>query len=1559
MRRFVVTVGVVLVAGCSMGKGDGTKKVTAALTVPLPPVTQFVILASRTASFNDRTAVTGGHIGVAAGGGTTPNTLNAGFDTHIGVGEVLLAPQVTLAERATTGEIGATTINAPASDVTGPRSAFVAPPAQPVPGTITAGTTAVTVASGQTRALAPGAYGAVSVTGTLNLSGGLYQFQSLLVNNDARVLALAASTVRIASTLTGLDRVHLLPSGALPAGALRFIVGGATNAVTLGTDAQLTALVVARGDVTAGDRLIMNGSIAGRDVIIAHDGQIGFSGGFACGSNASCTDSNDCTTDTCGDAACTHVTVANGSACSDGNACTRTDRCQSGVCVGSNPVACTASDQCHVAGVCSPATGVCSTPIKANGTACNDGNACTLTDSCQGGVCTGSNPVVCAALDPCHDVGVCNPATAVCSNPNKADGTACDDGDKCTQNDACKAGVCAGNNPNNCGNVCFLGDSDGDGVDDCHDLCIHDATKTSPGMCGCGVSDVDRDGDGVPDCKDQCPDDSTAQFKGACGCPSAPAAAGTVCDDGVCRGVFACDGAGQCGAASQCQPQPGASCQVRFFDKKYYWFCPGPVGWTTAEAACRSIQTSLVQIDGTEENAFVAHNLFGGAPSWIGGNDKTMAGTWRWATAAADDGDQFWTGGTAGQPYFARFNDWSAGTPLGNGPNCASTASTSLWTSGACGNFMGFVCEVPTDRTVRINKPPHGFCDVLGIPCTEPPPIGQCNATSADVFGTMTGDQVISAGESCDTACANVALDQQEACAAANCSGPVTAPPPGSTCTPFGAQSVAVCLVTATATPPLACAADADCPTGSVCGVVQGCPSDQTGLCPATAGTGATRYCGTPVPGCPTANDTGFPDRCDEVFLCDGTISQPTTGFDPTTSDLTPTVIDPEKTFPTPDSPSTTEPYPDRSNPCVGPCGFAAEAPNHPWCKLAVEDDLTARPSENPTKSGKSGDIVSFEFDPQLRLDHTLKVGPFGNPEIDIGAEAGVTANVNVNVSPIHTTIHALDVHAQLKATQCAVSSDIALKVLDVDFTPLLTSEFAPEFPLPLNTPSAASQAACQTAYDQLRNAGDRAKKALRDALELMRQRHDLTVVGHDFDQATFCASVGADAPPAGFPPGDCTKDNPETTINRFIEYYKRTVAGFHGADGAKGLAEAISNLNLNAFSTDLENLVLYQYQKDEEQTLLQAQFLVGPIPVNLELLGTLSYGASVKADIEFNPAAVIEQVVEHNDADTATQIAFVGVSGAPSAAAGLGLFAGIGFGVDGFKAKIGIEGDLQLGTISVPASAGAGIGLGSEIDKRPPPADMTPPSDSFVTGASLVPSKRYVLDLRYSAGLGAQVRNILSGNIDAVLKLKIAFFSKKWRQRLFSFNGFCSAPVSGDTLSSFPPLPGCDLTLVSLAGSTDVAGGGFPWGEIRLETPFPELKPFITNAVPLGSDPVDLSRVQQFFYDSLCTCIGPDQKDINHPNLTRSCFRDADCCPLAPTCFHDHQLGGSSCITCRNPDDTCNVDSDCCTGNICSHITGRCQPPSGCDELCTRDAECRAGTDCLSNICGGAGCLK
>ncbi len=144
---------------------------------------------------------------------------------------------------------------------------------------------------------------------------------------------------------------------------------------------------------------------------------------------------------------CSSPARPDGSACDDGNACTRTDTCQAGTCAGANPVTCVAADQCHAAGSCDPITGMCSTPARPDGSACDDGNACTRTDTCQAGTCTGANPVTCSAADQCHTAGTCDPATGVCSNPAKQDGATCDDGNACTRTDMCRGGVCTASHP--------------------------------------------------------------------------------------------------------------------------------------------------------------------------------------------------------------------------------------------------------------------------------------------------------------------------------------------------------------------------------------------------------------------------------------------------------------------------------------------------------------------------------------------------------------------------------------------------------------------------------------------------------------------------------------------------------------------------------------------------------------------------------------------------------------------------------------------------------------------------------------------------------------------------------------------------------------------------------------------------------------------------------------------------------------------------------------------------------------------------------------------------------
>src|SRR5439155_361606 len=64
--------------------------------------------------------------------------------------------------------------------------------------------------------------------------------------------------------------------------------------------------------------------------------------------------------------------------------------------------------------------------------------------------------ITCAASDPCHVAGTCDPATGQCSNPAAPDGTACNDHNACTLSDACHAGACAGGPAPDCddGNVC-------------------------------------------------------------------------------------------------------------------------------------------------------------------------------------------------------------------------------------------------------------------------------------------------------------------------------------------------------------------------------------------------------------------------------------------------------------------------------------------------------------------------------------------------------------------------------------------------------------------------------------------------------------------------------------------------------------------------------------------------------------------------------------------------------------------------------------------------------------------------------------------------------------------------------------------------------------------------------------------------------------------------------------------------------------------------------------------------------------------------------------------------
>ena len=212
--------------------------------------------------------------------------------------------------------------------------------------------------------------------------------------------------------------------------------------------------------------------------------------GFCIGKGLACDDANICTTDSClPDEGCIHQ--PNDNICDDGNGCTKNDRCDAGKCGGEESESCACEQdedcagfedgnlcngtlkcvfgECKVATstkvfcdtdddsqciktVCVPDSGECEKITRENGRPCDDADACTIGDLCKGGICIGSAPRPCGDDNPCTN-DTCDPVLG-CLNEFSL--YPCDDGDGCTVNDHCKAGVCVPGPSNECDSAtCF------------------------------------------------------------------------------------------------------------------------------------------------------------------------------------------------------------------------------------------------------------------------------------------------------------------------------------------------------------------------------------------------------------------------------------------------------------------------------------------------------------------------------------------------------------------------------------------------------------------------------------------------------------------------------------------------------------------------------------------------------------------------------------------------------------------------------------------------------------------------------------------------------------------------------------------------------------------------------------------------------------------------------------------------------------------------------------------------------------------------------------------------
>ena len=275
-----------------------------------------------------------------------------------------------------------------------------------------------------------------------------------------------------------------------------------------------------------------------------------------------CDDQDPCTTDDCDPVSgCQHTGHAG--ECEDGNPCTEGSMCVGGICAGGEKVICDDGNPCTT-DACSSVEGCIVVYISKP---CDDSDPCTDGDVCEDGVCVSGDNVCfpcqanedCLELDDgnlcnglvgcveglcksladsqvvCDDLSddcvtsACNGQKGLCEDSLLPDMTYCNDGDLCTVDDVCKAGVCAGK-PVNCN------DGDECTTDWCDvDIgCLHEALCPEDAMCLTGGECCFPNICGTPGMECGVRDSGCGQTVDCGDCPQGEECKEGVCSDGVC-----------------------------------------------------------------------------------------------------------------------------------------------------------------------------------------------------------------------------------------------------------------------------------------------------------------------------------------------------------------------------------------------------------------------------------------------------------------------------------------------------------------------------------------------------------------------------------------------------------------------------------------------------------------------------------------------------------------------------------------------------------------------------------------------------------------------------------------------------------------------------------------------------------------------------------------------------------------------------------------------------------------------------------------------------------------
>ena len=295
-----------------------------------------------------------------------------------------------------------------------------------------------------------------------------------------------------------------------------------------------------------------------------------------------CSDSIDCTDDSCDETNDVCVSTVDDGNCDDTVFCNGSEVCVAGVgCQAGTPVTCDDGLDC-TSGSCD--TGLDACVFAANDGFCDDGLLCNGSETCDvsaaspGDGCVAGNTVMCSddgiacTVETCDESAMgcistadnslcpagefCVPALAGCvpSSPCTLN-SECDDGDDCNGIETCNV-VCQAGTPVDCN----------DGVG-----CTVDSCNPSDGSCTNATSDAQCDDgfacngaetcDAVMDCQTGTPVDCNdgvgctidvcLEPSGTCG--NSPS--NSLCDDGVF-----CNGAETCDAAMDCQTGSAPNC---------------------------------------------------------------------------------------------------------------------------------------------------------------------------------------------------------------------------------------------------------------------------------------------------------------------------------------------------------------------------------------------------------------------------------------------------------------------------------------------------------------------------------------------------------------------------------------------------------------------------------------------------------------------------------------------------------------------------------------------------------------------------------------------------------------------------------------------------------------------------------------------------------------------------------------------------------------------------------------------------------------------------------------